>query len=74
MQNPPGMYITIAIGIILIIAVFLPDMIGKKKKADELTDEADAVKNEIDSATEENERLKAELAELRAEMQNKKSE
>lgn len=31
-QNPPGMYITIAVGVVLIIVVFLPDMIGKKKK------------------------------------------
>ena len=28
-QNPPGMYITIAVGVVLIIVVFLPDMIGK---------------------------------------------
>ena len=33
-QNPPGMYITIAVGVVLIIVVFLPDMIGKKKKAE----------------------------------------
>lgn len=31
-QNPPGMYITIAVGAVLIILVFLPDLIGKKKK------------------------------------------
>ena len=72
-QNPPGMYITIGIGIILILAVFLPDMIGKKKNEDE--DEAVAtVQIEIDTATEENEKLKAELAQLRAEMEGKKSE
>ena len=85
-QNPPGMYITIGVGIILILAVFLPDMIGKKKKEDE---DASAVRTEIDSTTEENERLKAEierlksetphyssgeLAQLRAEMESKKSE
>ena len=34
-QNPPGMYITIGIGIILILIVFVPDMIGKKKKEDD---------------------------------------
>ncbi len=33
-QNPPGMYITIGIGVVLIIAVFLPDLLGKKKKED----------------------------------------
>ena len=85
-QNPPGMYITIGVGIILILAVFLPDMIGKKKKEDE---DASAVRTESESTTEENERLKAEierlksetphyssgeLAQLRAEMESKKSE
>lgn len=34
-QNPPGMYITLAGGAILIVAVFLPDFIGKKKKDEE---------------------------------------
>ena len=31
-QNPPGTYITIGVGVVLIAAVFLPDMIGNKKK------------------------------------------
>jgi len=31
-QNPPGMYITIGAGVILILAVFLPDLIAGKKK------------------------------------------
>ncbi len=31
-QNPPGMYITLAAGAVLIILVFLPDMLNKKKK------------------------------------------
>ena len=65
-QNPPGMYITIGVGIILILAVFLPDMIGKKKKEDEETDTA-AVQTEIDATAEENERLKAEIERLKAE-------
>ena len=65
-QNPPGMYITIGVGIILILAVFLPDMIGKKKKEDE-DEEVAAVKTEIDATTEENERLKAEIERLKAE-------
>ncbi len=72
-QNPPGMYITIGVGIILILAVFLPDMIGKKKNTDE-DEDASAVRTEIDTAAEENEKLKAELAQLRAEMESKKSE
>ena len=72
-QNPPGMYITIGVGVILILAVFLPDMIGKKKNEDE--DEAGAtMQTKIDTAAEENEKLKAELAQLRAEMESKKSE
>ena len=71
-QNPPGMYITIGVGIILILAVFLPDMIGKKKGEDD--PEAAAVQTEIDTAAEENEKLKAELAQLRAEMESKKSD
>ena len=65
-QNPPGMYITIGVGIILILAVFLPDMIGKKKKEDG-DEEVAAVKTEIDATTEENERLKAEIERLKAE-------
>lgn len=66
-QHPPGMYITIGVGIVLILLVFVPDMIGKKKKEDK-DEEVAAVKTEIDTAAEENERLKAELAKLRAEM------
>lgn len=31
-QNPPGTYITIGVGAVLILAVFLPDFIGNKKK------------------------------------------
>ena len=87
-QNPPGMYVTIGVGIILILAVFLPDMIGKKKNEDE-DKEVAAVQTEIDATAEENERLKAEierlkaetahyssgeLAQLRAEKESKKSE
>ncbi len=34
-QHPPGMYIAIAIGILLIIAVFLPDFIKKKPEAED---------------------------------------
>jgi predicted negative regulator of RcsB-dependent stress response len=60
------MYITIGVGIILILAVFLPDMIGKKKKEDE-DEEASAVRTEIVFTTEENERLKAEIERLKSE-------
>ena len=71
-QNPPGMYITIGIGVLLILIVFVPDMIGKKKEDE--NEEAAAVQTEIDATAEENEKLKAELAQLRAEMESKKSE
>ncbi len=71
-QNPPGMYITIGVGIVLILAVFLPDMIGKKKV--EENEETAVAQTEIDTAAEENEKLKAELAQLRAELESKKSE
>ena len=81
------MYITIGIGVILILAVFLPDMIGKKKEEEDT--EATSAQIEINAANEENERLKAEierlkaetahyssgeLAQLRAEKESKKSE
>ena len=65
-QNPPGMYITIAIGAVLILAVFLPDMIGKKKKEEE-DPELVAAQSEVKATNEENERLKAEVERLRAE-------
>lgn len=71
-QNPPGMYITISVGIVLILLVFVPDMIGKKKEDE--NEQTAAVQTEIDTAAEENEKLKAELAQLRAEMESKKSE
>ncbi len=71
-QNPPGMYITIGVGIVLMLIVFVPDMIGKKKE--EENEETTAMQTEINNAAEENEKLKAELAQLRAEMERKKSE
>ena len=73
-QNPPGMYITIGVGIILILVVFLPDLLGKKKKEAAAEAEVAAAQAELDTAAEENEKLKAELEALRAEMQDKKSE
>ena len=72
-KNPPGMYIAIGVGVVLILLVFLPDMIGKKKKDDEDT-EVVAVHAEIDATAEENERLKAELAQLRSKMNFEESE
>ena len=34
-QNPPGIYITVGVGLVLILVVFLPDFIGKKKEEDQ---------------------------------------
>ncbi len=65
-QNPPGMYITVALGAILILAVFLPDIFGKKKN-EESNPEIFATRQEIDAVNEENERLKAELEQLKKE-------
>jgi signal peptidase len=79
-QNPPGMFITMGIGALLLLAIFLPDLIVKKKEdvkenKEEITEaEAEAAKAEIDAANEENERLKAELEKLRAELADKKTE
>lgn len=42
-QNPPGMYIAIGLGIVLIIAVFLPDMIKSRKEKDVKAHTAEAV-------------------------------
>ena len=73
-QNPPGMYITVAVGIVLIFLVFLPDIIGKKKPDAQEDPEIAAAQTAIDAANEENEKLKAELEKLRSEMADKKSE
>lgn len=66
-QHPPGMYIAIGVGVLLIAAVFLPDLIVKKKK-DDGDQETDAIKAELDSAAAENQALKAEVERLRNEV------
>ncbi|MBR2043702.1 MAG: signal peptidase I [Clostridia bacterium] len=65
-QNPPGMYITIAIGIILILFAFVPDMLGKKENRNSHSE------SEITKANEENEKLKAEISRLKAEINSEK--
>ena len=62
-QNPPGTYITVGAGIILIFLVFLPDLLGKKKE--------DGIDDMLKEANEENDRLQAEIDKLRAEIDNK---
>ena len=39
-QSPPGMYVAIAVGVILLAAVFLPDLFTKKDKKEEVREEA----------------------------------
>ena len=46
-QNPPGMYITVGAGVVLIAAVFLPDLFVKdKKKEEDEKDEEDKKKED----------------------------
>ena len=61
-QNPPGMYITIAGLAVLLILVFLPD--SRKKRAVQAVPEG-----ACGDAEAENARLKAELDALKAQMQ-----
>ena len=63
-QNPPGTYITLGVGLALILIVFLPDMLRRKN-------EEEAPLPENSATAEENQRLKAELEKLRAEMTEK---
>lgn len=58
-QTPPGLYITIAVCVFLMVAVFAPDFIHKKKKPKLQQEDCHAV-------SEENQRLKAELEALKA--------
>lgn len=69
-QNPPGTYITLGIGLALILIVFLPDMLRKKKEEDD----SPAPLPEDNATAEENQRLKAEIEKLKAEMAEKDAE
>ena len=71
-QNPPGTYIALGAGLALILAVFLPDMLRRKK--DEEADEAPAPLPQDSAMEEENQRLKAEIEKLKAEMADKDAE
>lgn len=42
-QNPPGLYVTIAACALLLLLVFLPDILGGKKKEEKAVQTADAV-------------------------------
>ena len=39
-QNPPGMYVAIGLGVVLLAAVFLPDLLAKKSRKEETQEEA----------------------------------
>lgn len=67
-QHPPGTYIAIAVGVILILLVFLPDMIGKK------SGEAKTEQAVVYATAEENERLKAKIEVLRAQIEAEKNQ
>lgn len=60
-QNPPGTYIAIAAGAVLIILVFLPDFLPKKKEEVLPSEEELAAKDENARLKEELEALKAQL-------------
>lgn len=71
-QNPPGMYITIGICIILILVVFLPDILRKKNQ--EESDETVDIQTEIKNVNDENEKMKAEIEMLRSKIAESSSD
>lgn len=73
-QNPPGTYISLAAGIALLAAVFLPDLLKKKKVEEEEIADSPAPQAEDSAMEEENQRLKAEIEQLKAEMAQKDAE
>ena len=71
-QNPPGAYIALVLGIGLVMVVFLPDLLRKKKEGTpEEAPESPAPVPEDSAMEEENQRLKAEIEKLKAEMAEK---
>ena len=68
-QHPPGTYITIGAVAILVMAVFLPDIIGGAKAL-----KAEETAEQIPEATKiDNEKLKAELEALKQKIQQNQS-
>ena len=53
-QHPPGTYVALAVGVVLILLVFLPDMLGKgdKKTAEQAAVQAEPSAAEPDTAPE----------------------
>lgn len=66
-QNPPGMYISIAAGVLLIALVFLPDFLSKKKVKPEEAPEDTSVQDE-------NARLQQQVEELKAQLQKQQDQ
>lgn len=66
-QNPPGTYVVIAVGAALILLVFLPDMLGKKKEKEETDEETADLQQENAALKEELEKLRKEAADKTAE-------
>ena len=64
-QNPPGTYITLGAAAILVLAVFLPDIIGG------IRDLKDETKPEPEQTAMDNEQIKAELEALKEKIRQK---
>ena len=47
-QNPPGTYITIGIGLVLIIAVFVPDLLKKEKDTENANENSQDFGEEVE--------------------------
>lgn len=47
-QNPPGTYITIGIGLVLIIAVFVPDLLKKEKDTENANENSQDLPEEVE--------------------------
>ena len=73
-QNPPGTYIALSVGLVLILAVFLPDLLRKKKNEEEQITDSSEPQPEDSAMEAENQRLKAEIEKLKAEMAEKDAE
>ena len=70
-QNPPGTYITLGVAIVLILAVFVPDIISKAKAVKE----EEAEKSVSEQPQIDNAQLKAELEALKVKIaETKKKE
>ena len=73
-QDAPGIYILIGVGLIVIFLIFTPDRMGKKNE--EETDKTSVAQIEVDITTDENagHLSSGELAQLHAAKENEKTE